>query len=264
MLNKHDYVPWSSHLLCYAKSKPSGKLLVNSIKNGPYVGWMIHETGDPNSVPLVAESSHEQTYDKLTDKEVKQMEADDKAIQTTLMGLPEDIYAAIASYDTTQEIWQIAQPGMNIGQDIQMQMVRGIANQNANQNGNDNVVAARAEGNSNGNNGIQIQAEEFNLMASVRDINEIKEVNANCILMANLHKVSTSGTQTVTPPIYDTHRNIAFGVQLQNICTRVPILTLGFDPLLLDFNTRKPRSRVKRHSEQLSCFAGRSKRTQRS
>ncbi|GKD13189.1 retrovirus-related pol polyprotein from transposon TNT 1-94, partial [Tanacetum coccineum] len=73
----------------------------------------------------------------------------------------------------------IAQPGINLGQDRQMQMVGGnrgisldsiqnvenqnglivvprIANPNENQIGNGNVVAARAEGNGNGNNINQI------------------------------------------------------------------------------------------------------------
>nr|GFC90865.1 hypothetical protein [Tanacetum cinerariifolium] len=81
---------------------------------------------------------------------------------------------------------QIAQPGMNMGQDRQMQMVRGnggnqfrqnagnparyndvIRNQNGlisvqrngnqNQIGNGNLVAARAEGNAAGQNGNQIR-----------------------------------------------------------------------------------------------------------
>nr|GEV36607.1 transcription factor E2FB-like [Tanacetum cinerariifolium] len=124
---------------------------------------------------------------------------------------------------------QIAQPGMNMRQDRQMQMVRGngrkvvqnavqnpgvqnVGNQNgfivvseiANQNlnGNGNVVAARAEGNAIGNHaelliaqkeeaGIQLQAEEFDLMAATTDLDEIEEVNANCILMANLQQAST-------------------------------------------------------------------------
>nr|GEZ34916.1 hypothetical protein [Tanacetum cinerariifolium] len=71
MLNKDNYVPWSSRLLRYAKSKPNGKLLVNSIKNGPYVRRMIIKLEDPNSVPHVAESNHEQTNDELTEKEEK-------------------------------------------------------------------------------------------------------------------------------------------------------------------------------------------------
>nr|GEZ93566.1 Gag-Pol polyprotein [Tanacetum cinerariifolium] len=34
--------------------------------------------------------------------------------------------------------------------------------------------------------GIQLQAEEYDLMAGAADLDEIKEVNPNCILMANL------------------------------------------------------------------------------
>nr|GEY19594.1 retrovirus-related Pol polyprotein from transposon TNT 1-94 [Tanacetum cinerariifolium] len=71
----------------------------------------------------------------------------------------------------------IAQPGMNIGQDRQMQMVGGIANQNSNMNGN--LVAARAEGNATGHNGIQLQAEEFDLISTTTDLDEIEEINAN-------------------------------------------------------------------------------------
>ncbi|GJT28666.1 retrovirus-related pol polyprotein from transposon TNT 1-94, partial [Tanacetum coccineum] len=360
MLNQENYVPWSSRLLRYAKSrpKPNGKLIYNSIMHGPY------------------------TDEELTEKELKQVEADDQAIQTILMGLPEDIYAAVDSCEITQEIWlrvqqmmkgsdiriqdkkaklfnewemftstdresiesyyhrfsklmndfkrnkhfpkkiasnikflnnlqlewrrhvtivhqtkdlhevdytqlydflkynQIAQPGINLGQDRQMKMVGGndgnqfrqyarqnIRNQNGyntvwtirNQNGNGNVVAARAEGNANGNNGnqircyncrglghlarnctvrprrrdaaylqtqlliaqkeeagIQLQAEEFDLMAAAADLDEIEEVNANCILMANLQQASTSGTQTDKAPVYDSDGSAE--VQLHDKC----------------------------------------------
>nr|GEW75256.1 hypothetical protein [Tanacetum cinerariifolium] len=187
---------------------------------------------------------------------------------------------------------QIAQPGMNIGQDRQMQMVGGngenqfrhytrqnvgnlngynaiqnvrnqlaqnprvqnVRNQNrlidvpgnTNQNGNGNLVVARTEGNAAGKNGnqircynckgvghfarnctvrprrkddaylqtqlliaqkeeagIQLRAKEFDLMAAVVDLDEIKQVNANSILMANLQQASTSGTQTDKALVYD-------------------------------------------------------------
>nr|GEZ13766.1 hypothetical protein [Tanacetum cinerariifolium] len=134
---------------------------------------------------------------------------------------------------------QIAQPGMNMGQDWQMQMVGGnginyfrqYVGQNAwnligyndvqnirNQIGNGNLVAAHAEGNAAGQNGnqircynyrgkeeagIQLQAEEYDLMAAAADLDKIKEVNANCILMANLQQASTSATQTDNAPVYD-------------------------------------------------------------
>ncbi|GJY88460.1 hypothetical protein Tco_0503088 [Tanacetum coccineum] len=52
MLNKDNYVPWSSHNL-------------------------IPEPGDPDSDVYVNETFHEQTDDELTKKELKQVEADD-------------------------------------------------------------------------------------------------------------------------------------------------------------------------------------------
>nr|GEY95055.1 hypothetical protein [Tanacetum cinerariifolium] len=95
MLNKENYVPWSSRPLRYAKSRPNGKLIHNSILNGPYVRRMILEPGDAN---------HE-------------IEADDQAILTILLGLPEDIYAAFDSCETAQKIWLRVQQ-MMIGSDI--------------------------------------------------------------------------------------------------------------------------------------------------
>ncbi|GKB27066.1 hypothetical protein Tco_0866467 [Tanacetum coccineum] len=350
MLNKDNYVPWSSCLIRYAKSKPNGKLLMNSIKYGSYVRRIVHEPGDPNG--------------------------------TVLMGLLEDIYAAVDSCQTAKEIWlrveqmmkgstieaqekkaklfnewekfkstegesiesyyhrfskaerlakshdplalmaqsrnpynnlvfhqdyssqitniqhslpnnnfnlqpsfnqnymqqpmpnpkdisdpttvmnmalvliakafklnystptnnnlrislnprnsQIAQPGnqdrynasQNVGNQVVLNAVQnpGVQNVGNQNNGNGNVVAARAEGNVNGNNGnqircykstsaedweeagIQLQAEEYYLMAAAGNIDEIEEVNANCILMANLQQGSTSGIQIGKAPIYD-------------------------------------------------------------
>nr|GFA11533.1 hypothetical protein [Tanacetum cinerariifolium] len=50
---------------------------------------------------------------------------------------------------------------------------------------------------------IQLQSEEFDLIDAASDLDEIKEVNANCILMSNLQQASTLGTQTDKAPVYD-------------------------------------------------------------
>ncbi|GKD59075.1 hypothetical protein Tco_1296584 [Tanacetum coccineum] len=71
----------------------------------------------------------------------------------------------------------------NVGNQNGLIVVPGIANLNTNLIRNGNVVAARAEG----------------------DLDEIKEVNANCILMANLQQASTSGTHIDKAPIYDSN-----------------------------------------------------------
>nr|GEU63075.1 reverse transcriptase domain-containing protein [Tanacetum cinerariifolium] len=77
MLNKENYVPWSSRLLRYAKSRPNGKLIHNSIINGPYVRRMIPERGDTNREVPVNETFHVQTEDELYEKELKQIEVDE-------------------------------------------------------------------------------------------------------------------------------------------------------------------------------------------
>nr|GFA07430.1 hypothetical protein [Tanacetum cinerariifolium] len=313
---------------------------------------MIPEPGDANRDITVTETFHLQTDDELSDKELKQIEADDQAIKNILLGLPEDIYAAVDSYETAQEIWlrvqqmmkgfdigiqektaklfnkwksqsgvdmsllfiklrictqlitlnsphqdqssfnqnylqqpipnpeditdpttvmnmalvlmakvfklnystptnnnqrissnprnrQIAQPGMNMGQDRQMLLIGGYSECCSESKGSEwfnwcsrewksesdwewgvghyarnytvrprrrdaaylqtqLLIAQKEEA------GIQLQAEEYDLMAAAADLDEIKKVNVNCILIANLQQASTSGTQTDSAPVYDT------------------------------------------------------------
>ncbi|GKA07760.1 hypothetical protein Tco_0686984 [Tanacetum coccineum] len=120
MLNKENYIPWSSRLLRYAKSRQNGKLIYNSIMNVPYVRRMIPKPGDADREVPVNETFYEQTDDELTEKELKQVEADDQAIQTILLCLPEDIYAAVDSCETAQEIWLRVQQMMK-GSHIEIQ-----------------------------------------------------------------------------------------------------------------------------------------------
>nr|GEZ17114.1 hypothetical protein [Tanacetum cinerariifolium] len=97
---------------------------------------------------------------------------------------------------------QIAQPecrnqnGYNA-----IQNVKNLVVHNAVQNGLI-VVLGIANQNSIGNV-IQLQAKEFDLMAAAANLDEIEEVNANCILRANLRQASTSGTQTDKAPVFD-------------------------------------------------------------
>nr|GEY51565.1 hypothetical protein [Tanacetum cinerariifolium] len=81
---------------------------------------MIPKPGDTNLEVLVNETFHVQTDDELTKKEIKQIEANDQAIQTILLGLPEDIYAVVDSCETAQEIWLRVQQMMK-GSDIGIQ-----------------------------------------------------------------------------------------------------------------------------------------------
>nr|GEX67134.1 hypothetical protein [Tanacetum cinerariifolium] len=141
---------------------------------------------------------------------------------------------------------QIAQSGMNMGQDKQIQMVGG----NANLNGNGNLVAARAEGNAFGHNGnqircyncrgkeeagIQLQAKEFDLMATAADLDEIEE--------------GKKKTQNVTQPEPKSQGPEAFGALTQKgKNTKTKKTSLGNTqlavkglPSLLDEGTRSSK-----------------------
>nr|GEV00669.1 hypothetical protein [Tanacetum cinerariifolium] len=212
MLNKENYVPWSSRFLRYAKSRPNGKLIHNSILNGPYVRKMIPKPGDANHDITVTETFHLQTDDELSDKELKQIEADDQAIQTILLGLPEDIYAAVDSCEIAQEIWlrpewsrhvTIVHQTKDLHTADYTQLYDFLKyNQKENVGNQNGLIGVQGNGNRN-----QIGNEEYDLMVAAADLDKMKEVNANCILMANLQQASTSGTQTDSAPIYDTDKS---------------------------------------------------------
>ncbi|GJW29278.1 integrase, catalytic region, zinc finger, CCHC-type containing protein [Tanacetum coccineum] len=219
MLNKDNYVPWSSRLHRYAKSKPNGLLIYNSITKGPYVRRMIPEPGDPYRDVPVLKTFHEQTDDELTEHELKQVEATDQAIQTILMGLSKDIYDDVDCCETAQEIWLRVQQMMraarakgngnaNNGNQIRCYDCRGMGHLARNCTVGPRrkdvaylqtqlLIAQKEEA------GFQLQAEEFDLIADAGDLDEIKEANVNCILMANLQQASTSGTQTDKALVYD-------------------------------------------------------------
>ncbi|GKC65047.1 hypothetical protein Tco_1097645 [Tanacetum coccineum] len=129
----------------------------------------------------------------------------------------------------------VQNPGVqNVGNQKGLIVVSGIANQNP--NGNGNVVAARAEGNAIGNNA---------------DLDEIEEVNANCILMANLQQALTSGTQTDKAPVYDSdvsaevlHYDNCYNNDIFNMFTQEEQYTELLEPIPEPHQVQKNDSNV--------------------
>nr|GFD52017.1 hypothetical protein [Tanacetum cinerariifolium] len=72
-----NYVSWSSRIIRYARSRPKGKMIVDSIENGPYVRQMIANPGEPDLPVPVPESFHKQTDKELTENDIKRIDADD-------------------------------------------------------------------------------------------------------------------------------------------------------------------------------------------
>nr|GEY55032.1 hypothetical protein [Tanacetum cinerariifolium] len=126
---------------------------------------------------------------------IPELEDNDQAIQIILLGLPEEIYVVVDSCKTTQEIWlrvQQMMKGFDIG--IQEKKAKKIAQLGMNL-GHDKLM-------------VEISLD--------RDLDEIEEVNENCILMANLQQTSTSGTQTDKALVYDLDKSAE--VQLNDNC----------------------------------------------
>nr|GEY51340.1 hypothetical protein [Tanacetum cinerariifolium] len=251
MLNKDNYVQWSCRIIRYARSRPNGKIIVDSIENGPYVRRMIATPGEPDLHVPVPESFHEQTDKELTENEIKWMDTDDQAIQTILLGLPEDVYAAtdncldIEEQEMKEKLFNEWEKFTSTdGESIEsyyhrfMQLMDDLKR---NKHFPENIAANLkidkfrmlekmmgisldsmldkwhiiSKGTMHGgiqvaqNAGLRvlemgIKPEEFDFMAAVGDLDEIEEVNGNCILMANLQHASISSTLHDKAPVYDT------------------------------------------------------------
>nr|GEY91101.1 hypothetical protein [Tanacetum cinerariifolium]GEZ65704.1 hypothetical protein [Tanacetum cinerariifolium] len=166
---------------------------------------------------------------------------------------------------------QIAQPCMNMGQDRQMQMVGGIdGNQNQvrcyscrgmDHHARNCIVRPRKKDvtylqtqlliTQKEKATIQLQAKEFGLMAAAWDIDEIEEVNANCILMANLQQTSTSGTQTDKALVYDSdgsaevhHYDSCYNNDIFNIFTQEEQYTELLDPFTKPYMVQQNNNNV--------------------
>nr|GEU81368.1 copia protein [Tanacetum cinerariifolium] len=198
---------------------------------------MIPELGDADCEVHVNPTFHEQSDDELTRKELKKIKVDDQAIHTIYLGLPEDIYAAV------DIAWAEGDANENNGNQIRCYYYRGLGHlarkctvrprrRDAAYLQTQLLFAQKEEA------GIQLQAEEFDLMAAVTDLGEIKKVNANYILMANLQQASALGTQTDKAPVYDSdgsaevqnYENI-YNDQIFNMFTQEEQYTKLLDPI---------------------------------
>ncbi|GJY84871.1 hypothetical protein Tco_0498897 [Tanacetum coccineum] len=109
-------------------------------------------------------------------------------------------------------------------QNVRNQIGLSVVSEIANQHGNGNVVAARAEGNANRNNGVY---------------EEIERVTANYTLKDNLQQALTSGTQIDKAPVYDSdesakvhHSKNCYDNDIFNMFTQEEQYTELLEPIL--------------------------------
>ncbi|GKE01808.1 hypothetical protein Tco_1389791, partial [Tanacetum coccineum] len=101
MLDKTRYSSWASCMLLYIKGKENGKLLVDSVLNGPFKYGTVTEPGTITTPATVKD----RRYDELTEAKKLCEACDIKETNIVLQGLPQDIYNLVKHYEEAKHTW---------------------------------------------------------------------------------------------------------------------------------------------------------------
>ncbi|GKA28393.1 hypothetical protein Tco_0714561 [Tanacetum coccineum] len=96
MLEKSLYDSWKSRMEFYMENRKNGRMILDSVLNGPLV-WPTVVQGD--------DTTRKKTYVELSATEKLQADCDCKATDIVLQGLPPDVYAIVNHHKVTKEIW---------------------------------------------------------------------------------------------------------------------------------------------------------------
>ncbi|GJR58407.1 hypothetical protein Tco_1500569 [Tanacetum coccineum] len=96
MLDKLMYDSWKSRMELYMENHENGYLILESIRNGPLVWPMIEENGE----------MRRKRVPELSAPEKLQYEADVKATNIILQGVPADVYALVSHHRVAKDLWE--------------------------------------------------------------------------------------------------------------------------------------------------------------
>ncbi|GJW52820.1 hypothetical protein Tco_0096905 [Tanacetum coccineum] len=95
-LEKSMYDSWKSRMEIYMENRENGRMILDSIQNGPFV-W-----------PTIVEenvTTRKKKYEELSVTKKLQADCDLKATNIVLQGLPQDVYAIVNHHKVAKEIW---------------------------------------------------------------------------------------------------------------------------------------------------------------
>ncbi|GJW62771.1 hypothetical protein Tco_0112106 [Tanacetum coccineum] len=96
MLEKSMYDSWKSRMELYIENRENGRMILNSVLNGPLV-WptIVKEKG----------TTRKKKYEELS--VAKKLQADYNTLSSNivLQGLPPDVYAIVNHHKVSKEIW---------------------------------------------------------------------------------------------------------------------------------------------------------------
>nr|GEU97866.1 hypothetical protein [Tanacetum cinerariifolium] len=96
MLKKDMYVSWKSRMELYMMNRQYGRMILESVKNGPLLWPTIEEN----------EVTRPKTYYELSATETIQADCDVKVTNIILQGLPPEIYALVSNHKVAKELWE--------------------------------------------------------------------------------------------------------------------------------------------------------------
>ncbi|GJU68464.1 hypothetical protein Tco_1254723 [Tanacetum coccineum] len=95
MLEKSMYDSWTSRIRLFIKGKTNGRMMLDSIENGPLVYPTIEENGH----------TRPKKYSELTEAQQLQDDCDVQETNIILHGLPPDVYALVNHQEAAKDIW---------------------------------------------------------------------------------------------------------------------------------------------------------------
>ncbi|GJU35726.1 hypothetical protein Tco_1184080 [Tanacetum coccineum] len=99
MLEKDLYDSWKSQMELYMQNREHGRMILESVKNGPLIWPTMEENGVIRT----------KKYAELSTAEKIQADCDMKATNIILQGLPADIYSLVNHYSVTKDLWERVQ-----------------------------------------------------------------------------------------------------------------------------------------------------------
>ncbi|GJV16359.1 hypothetical protein Tco_1361682 [Tanacetum coccineum] len=95
MLEQSMYDSWASRIRLFIKGKKHGRMMLDSIDNGPLVHPTVEENGQTRPMK----------YSKLTEAQQLQDECDVQATNIILHDLSPDVYALVNHQEAAKDIW---------------------------------------------------------------------------------------------------------------------------------------------------------------
>ncbi|GKA23648.1 hypothetical protein Tco_0709681, partial [Tanacetum coccineum] len=106
MLDRTDFASWQQRIRLYCRGKENGVNILKSIDEGPFQMGTFRETlaeGTEGALHLGPERPR--VYSDLSPEDKERYNADIRATNILLQGLPKDIYTLINHYTDAKDIW---------------------------------------------------------------------------------------------------------------------------------------------------------------